>query len=57
MAPGKHATRAPRLEQNVSRALSPVQRAYVVEAGSVIMNGRSGEPADNKQVQAAYRGI
>jgi len=45
------------LEQNVSRALSPVQHAYVVATGSVIVNGRSDEPADNKQVQAAHLGI
>jgi branched-chain amino acid transport system ATP-binding protein len=45
------------VEQNVSRALSLVQRAYVLESGSVIMHGTSAELADNKQVQAAYLGI
>src|SRR5215475_2190746 len=45
------------VEQNVSRALSLVQRAYVLESGNVIMNGSSSELADNKQVQAAYLGI
>jgi branched-chain amino acid transport system ATP-binding protein len=45
------------VEQNVSRALSLVQRAYVLESGNVIMHGTSGELADNKQVQAAYLGI
>jgi branched-chain amino acid transport system ATP-binding protein len=42
------------VEQNVSRALSLVQRAYVLESGRVIMQGTSTELANNKQVQAAY---
>ena len=45
------------VEQNVSRALSLVQRAYVLESGHVIMHGTSAELANNKQVQAAYLGI
>jgi branched-chain amino acid transport system ATP-binding protein len=45
------------VEQNVSRALSLVQRAYVLESGKVIMHGTSPELANNKQVQAAYLGI
>jgi len=45
------------VEQNVSRALSLVQRAYVLESGRVIMHGSSVELANNKQVQAAYLGI
>ncbi|MBV8425073.1 MAG: ABC transporter ATP-binding protein [Candidatus Eremiobacteraeota bacterium] len=45
------------VEQNVSRALSLVQRAYVLESGKVVMQGASGELADNRQVQAAYLGI
>ncbi|MBV8030349.1 MAG: ABC transporter ATP-binding protein [Betaproteobacteria bacterium] len=45
------------VEQNVSRALSLVQRAYVLESGSIIMHGTSAELANNKQVQAAYLGI
>ena len=45
------------VEQNVSRALSLVQRAYVLESGNVIMHGTSNELANNKQVQAAYLGI
>lgn len=45
------------VEQNVSRALEFVQRAYVLESGKVIMHGASGELANNKQVQAAYLGI
>jgi branched-chain amino acid transport system ATP-binding protein len=45
------------VEQNVSRALSLVKRAYVLESGNVIMHGNSNELANNKQVQAAYLGI
>jgi branched-chain amino acid transport system ATP-binding protein len=45
------------VEQNVSRALQLVQRAYVLESGKVIMHGTSAELANNKQVQAAYLGI
>jgi branched-chain amino acid transport system ATP-binding protein len=45
------------VEQNVSRALALVQRAYVLESGNVVMHGTSSELANNKQVQAAYLGI
>jgi branched-chain amino acid transport system ATP-binding protein len=45
------------VEQNVSRALTLVQRAYVLESGKVMMHGTSAELANNKQVQAAYLGI
>jgi branched-chain amino acid transport system ATP-binding protein len=45
------------VEQNVSRALALVQRAYVLESGKVIMQGTSEELANNRQVQAAYLGI
>ena len=45
------------VEQNVSRALSLVQRAYVLESGHVTLQGASAELANNKQVQAAYLGI
>jgi len=45
------------VEQNVSRALTLVQRAYVLESGKVILHGSSAQLANNKQVQAAYLGI
>jgi len=45
------------VEQNVSRALTLVTRAYVLESGNVIMHGSSAELANNKQVQSAYLGI
>ncbi len=45
------------VEQNVSRALGLVQRAYVLEGGTIILHGASAELANNKQVQAAYLGL
>jgi branched-chain amino acid transport system ATP-binding protein len=45
------------VEQNVSRALSLVQRAYVLESGTVTLQGASAELASNAQVQAAYLGM
>jgi branched-chain amino acid transport system ATP-binding protein len=45
------------VEQNVSRALSLVARAYVLESGNVIMHGTSHELANNEQVRSAYLGI
>ena len=45
------------VEQNVARALTLVQRAYVLESGKIIMRGSSAELANNKKVQAAYLGI
>jgi branched-chain amino acid transport system ATP-binding protein len=45
------------VEQNVSRALTLVERAYVLESGRVIMGGASAALANNKQVQTAYLGI
>ena len=45
------------VEQNVSRALSLVKRAYVLESGKVIMHGTSAELVNNKQVQSAYLGL
>ena len=45
------------VEQNVSRALSLVQRAYVLESGKVVMHGPSAELTNNKQVRTAYLGI
>jgi len=45
------------VEQNVSRALTLVKRAYVLESGKVIMHGTSAELVNNRQVQAAYLGM
>ena len=44
------------VEQNAGRALTLVERAYVLESGKVIMEGPSAETAYNAQVRAAYLG-
>ena len=45
------------VEQNVSRALTLVQRAYVLESGKVIMQGTSAELSNNERVRSAYLGL
>jgi len=45
------------VEQNVSRALGLVQRAYVLEGGAVTLQGASADLARNPLVQAAYLGM
>jgi branched-chain amino acid transport system ATP-binding protein len=45
------------VEQNVARALTLVQPAYVLESGNAMMHDSSAELANNKQVLAAYLGI
>jgi branched-chain amino acid transport system ATP-binding protein len=45
------------VEQNVSRALGLVQRAYVLEGGTVSLQGASADLASNEQVQTAYLGM
>ena len=45
------------VEQNASRALGLVRRAYVLESGQVVMHGTSAELANNEQMRAAYLGI
>jgi branched-chain amino acid transport system ATP-binding protein len=45
------------VEQNVSRALSLVQRAYVLESGKLIMQGTSAELYNSERIRSAYLGI
>jgi branched-chain amino acid transport system ATP-binding protein len=45
------------VEQNVGRALTLVQRAYVLESACISMHGSSAELANNRKVQAAYLGL
>jgi branched-chain amino acid transport system ATP-binding protein len=45
------------VEQNVSRALTLVRRAYVLESGKVTMQGTTAELANNREVQIAYLGL
>ncbi len=45
------------VEQNASRALSLVSRAYVLERGEVVLRGTSAELAHSDQVREAYLGF
>jgi branched-chain amino acid transport system ATP-binding protein len=44
------------VEQNASMALSIADRAYVLETGSIVMNGTGAELAQSKEIQKAYLG-
>jgi len=45
------------VEQNVFHSLSIADRAYVLENGSVVLEGEGKEILDNPQVKEAYLGI
>jgi branched-chain amino acid transport system ATP-binding protein len=45
------------VEQNAQAALAIADRAYVIETGSVILEGTGSELLANQQVQAAYLGM
>lgn len=42
------------VEQNANKALSIANRAYVLETGSVVLEGDAHELMENPQVKAAY---
>lgn len=42
------------VEQNAKKALSIAAKAYVLETGSVVLNGDAGELMNNAQVKKAY---
>ena len=44
------------VEQNAKMALSVSNRAYVLETGSVVLEGRASDLLDNEQVKEAYLG-
>ncbi|MEG3614307.1 ABC transporter ATP-binding protein [Isoptericola haloaureus] len=44
------------VEQNASQVLSFADRAYVLESGSVVLEGSGADLADDARVQAAYLG-
>jgi len=44
------------IEQNASLALEVSHRAYVIENGSIILEGNSNELLDNQKVREAYLG-
>jgi len=45
------------VEQDVATALSLADRAYVLEVGRVVLEGRSRELLENPRVQRAYLGV
>lgn len=45
------------VEQNAQMALSIANRAYVLETGRIVLQGKASEIAENPQVKAAYLGI
>lgn len=45
------------VEQNVSRSLSLSNRAYVLETGHIVLQGKGEELLDNDHVKSAYLGI
>lgn len=44
------------VEQNAQMALTVAHRAYVLETGSVVLQGDAGELSDNEDVKKAYLG-
>jgi len=44
------------VEQNAKLALSVTERAYVMELGRIVMEGRSEDLAHNPSLHAAYLG-
>ena len=45
------------VEQNASQALAMADRAYVLESGSVVLEGPGPELARDDRVRAAYLGL
>jgi branched-chain amino acid transport system ATP-binding protein len=44
------------VEQNVRRSLAEAERAYILEAGRVVLNGNAGELREEERVKKAYFG-
>ena len=44
------------VEQNAKKALSIADRAYVLETGNIVMQGKASELLDNPRIRAAYLG-
>ena len=44
------------VEQNAKMALSISERAYVLETGTIFMEGKAADLLDNEQVRRAYLG-
>jgi branched-chain amino acid transport system ATP-binding protein len=44
------------VEQNATLALAVAHRAYVLEAGEIVLSGDADELGDNESVRRAYLG-
>jgi branched-chain amino acid transport system ATP-binding protein len=45
------------VEQNVKRTLEEADRAYILEAGRVVLSGTASELREEDQIKKAYFGI
>jgi branched-chain amino acid transport system ATP-binding protein len=45
------------VEQNVNKTLEITERAYILEQGSIVMEGSSKSMKENEHVRNAYLGI
>jgi len=45
------------VEQNLVQALSVADRGYVLETGSIALEGSAKELLENEEVRAAYLGV
>jgi len=45
------------VEQNVQQVLRVVDRAYLLEAGTIRASGTSNEMMDNETIKQAYLGV
>jgi branched-chain amino acid transport system ATP-binding protein len=52
----RHGTTILLVEQNAAMALTIAQRAYVLETGSVVLEGSARDLATNEEVRRAYLG-
>ncbi len=44
------------VEQNAKKALSMADRAYVLETGNIVLDGKASELLDNDSIKKAYLG-
>jgi len=45
------------VEQNIRQVLKVVKRAYLLEAGRIVLTGSSNELLDSKEIQKTYLGL
>jgi len=45
------------VEQNVKQSLEMADRAYVLENGRIVLEGKSGDLLENDYVRKAYLGL